>query len=238
MIVYIYTFPNGKRYVGQTTRPLEVRANKGEGYINSPAVYNAIKKYGWDNLIVETFLCASKKEMNELEQYYIRLYKTTDNKYGYNLTIGGDGTPYYDRSEIKKLWNDGMGVADIAEAIGSTGETVRQILISENLYDKEEVQRRKNQRLAIVSGTKLQEYYNTEEHKQERIKNGLKGAKKRSKPVVVYKDKECTQLVGIYESGRQSAKALGIDHSAPSYGLTHNHYSSGYYFYFLDDKPT
>lgn len=30
MIVYIYTFPNGKKYVGQTSRPLEVRANNGE----------------------------------------------------------------------------------------------------------------------------------------------------------------------------------------------------------------
>ena len=50
MIVYIYTFPNGKKYIGQTAQPLEKRAKKGEGYKNSPAVYNAIKKYGWENI--------------------------------------------------------------------------------------------------------------------------------------------------------------------------------------------
>lgn len=236
MIVYIYTFPNGKKYVGQTSRSLKERAKEGNGYINSPAVYNAIKKYGWNNLTVEIFPCDSKEEMNKLEQYYIKLYKTTNNKYGYNLTTGGDGTPHYDRLKIKELWNNGMGITDIAEEIGSRGETVRQILISENLYDKEEVQKRKRQRLSIINGANFQKYYNTEEHKQERIKNGLKGAKARSKPIVVYKDKDCTQLVGIYESGRQCAKILNIDHSSPSYALNHNHYSSGYYFYFLEDK--
>ena len=42
MIVYIYTFPNGKKYVGQTIHTINERAKRGEGYINSPAVYNAI----------------------------------------------------------------------------------------------------------------------------------------------------------------------------------------------------
>ena len=37
MIVYIYTFPNGKKYVGQTSRTLEERARQGDGYVNSPA---------------------------------------------------------------------------------------------------------------------------------------------------------------------------------------------------------
>ena len=29
MIVYIYTFPNGKKYVGQTATSLEQRASRG-----------------------------------------------------------------------------------------------------------------------------------------------------------------------------------------------------------------
>ena len=41
MMVYIYTFPNGKKYVGQTSQTLNQRARNGEGYIESPAVYNA-----------------------------------------------------------------------------------------------------------------------------------------------------------------------------------------------------
>ena len=236
MIVYIYTFPNGKKYVGQTSVSLEQRASRGDGYVNSPAVYNAIHKYGWNNIEIETFPCNSKQEMDELERYYIKLYHTNDNTYGYNLTIGGEGVLRYDRAEVISLWNKGLGVSEIAEQIGSIGETVRQILINEGLYNQEEIHKRKCKRLSDTSGEKLKVYYSIPENHQKRIQNGLKGAKTRSKSVVVYKDKECTQLVGIYESGRQCAKALNIDHSLPSYALNHNHYSSGYYFYFLEDR--
>lgn len=235
MLVYIYTFPNGKKYVGQTTNTLEERAKRGDGYVNSPAVYNAIKKYKWKNLQIETFPCSSKEEMDALEKYYIKLYHTNQKEYGYNLTLGGEGVARYDRTKIHQLWEEGLNISEIAEKMGCIGNTISKILQAEGLYDVEEVDRRRRKRLSVINGSQLQEYYKTEEHKQKRVQNGLKGAKARSKPVIVYKDKECTQLVGIYDSGRQSAKALGIDHSAPSYGLTHNHYSSGYYFYFLDD---
>lgn len=235
MIVYIYTFPNGKKYVGQTTQTLEMRAKQGEGYISSPAVYNAIKKYGWSNLVIETFPCSSKQEMNDLERYYIKLYNTTDNQYGYNLTIGGEGVPRLDRTLICNLWDKGLTIGEIADKMKCTTSSVVNILQSENLYDKLEVKKRTSRKLSETSGEKLKQYYSIPENHQKRIQNGLKGAKTRSKPVVVYKDKERTQLVGIFESGRQCAKALNIDHSLPSYALNHNHYSSGYYFYFLKD---
>lgn len=235
MIVYIYTFPNGKKYVGQTIQTLNNRAKQGEGYINSPAVYNAIKKYGWDNIVIETFSCTSKQEMNELEQHYIKLYNTTNNQYGYNLTVGGEGFPRLDRELICNLWNEGLSIGEIADKVNCLGISVTNILQAENLYDEKEVNTRMRKRLSKTSGEKLKEYYSIPENHQQRIQNGLKGAKTRSKPVVVYKDKECTQLVGIYDSGRQCAKALNIDHSLPSYALRHNHYSSGYYFYFLEE---
>lgn len=236
MIVYIYTFPNNKKYVGQTCQPLEQRARRGEGYINSPAVYSAIKKYGWDNIKIETFSCCSKEQMDYLEKYYIKFYKTYDKQFGYNLTLGGDGSLKYDRKLICELWNQGLPVRDIAKQMGCTGTTVTTILIDEGIYSEEEVRIRKNKAIANSNTVQsLRQYYSTEEHKQERIQNGLKGAKVRSKPVYVFKDKEQKIFVGYFESGRQAAKALGIDHSLPSYALRHNNFSKGYWFFYKED---
>lgn len=48
-IVYRHTSPNGKVYIGITSRKPEQRWKNVNGYKDSPKFYNAIKKYGWDN---------------------------------------------------------------------------------------------------------------------------------------------------------------------------------------------
>lgn len=45
-VVYTYTSPSNKKYIGQTCNPLKVRAANGEGYKTCPKFYQAIKKYG------------------------------------------------------------------------------------------------------------------------------------------------------------------------------------------------
>jgi predicted GIY-YIG superfamily endonuclease len=48
--VYMHTFPDNKVYIGITRQSLSQRWGKdGYGYQKQP-VYNAIKKYGWDNI--------------------------------------------------------------------------------------------------------------------------------------------------------------------------------------------
>ena len=50
----------------------------------------AIQKYGWDNIaheIIETGL--TKKQAEEKERYYIKLYDSTNPEFGYNITYGG-----------------------------------------------------------------------------------------------------------------------------------------------------
>ena len=82
---------NGKKYFGQTCyKNPNQRWRNGNGYIHSSKFYNAIKKYGWDNfehiIIAETL---TLEEANELEERLIRDNKTTDLKYGYNISNGG-----------------------------------------------------------------------------------------------------------------------------------------------------
>lgn len=89
--VYKHTAPSGKVYVGITSQSPRRRWKNGEGYKKCPAFYNAILKYGWDNIKHEIlFDGINEKTAFELEKKYISLYKSTNRKYGYNLSIGGE----------------------------------------------------------------------------------------------------------------------------------------------------
>lgn len=98
-IVYMYTFPNGKRYVGKTKRTLAQRQGaEFKGYRHCTLLWNAIQKYGVENIKQEVLFegDATDIEAAKVEQEYILLFKTNCNRfnnpaYGYNLTDGGDG---------------------------------------------------------------------------------------------------------------------------------------------------
>lgn len=83
--------PNGKVYIGITSRRPKARWVCGNGYIKNEHFYRAIQKYGWENIehiIVEQNL--SKKDAAELEIKLIKEYKSNDYKFGYNMSSGGE----------------------------------------------------------------------------------------------------------------------------------------------------
>jgi group I intron endonuclease len=94
--IYLVTnSANDKKYIGQTTKPIEERwtkhctsARNGSPYY----VHKAIRKYGPDSFTLEKIALAhSKEELDYLESYFIIVYNTTDSRYGYNQTDGGEG---------------------------------------------------------------------------------------------------------------------------------------------------
>lgn len=89
-IVYCHIFPNGKKYVGVTCQRPNQRWRNGEGYKGSKAVYNAIKKYGWENIDHKIVYEDLTKE--EAEKTEIRLIKEWNTMVpnGYNLCSGGN----------------------------------------------------------------------------------------------------------------------------------------------------
>ena len=91
---------NGKVYIGQTTKSLELRViwhNKTGHYF-----HNAIKKYRIENFTWEIIEhCDSREELNEMEFHYIKQYNSFG-KNGYNLTYGGDGCVGHRFSEKEK----------------------------------------------------------------------------------------------------------------------------------------
>ena len=89
--VYVHVCPNGKRYVGVTTKVKpEYRWQGGNGYRYNKHFYSAILKYGWDNIEHEVFEVDSAEEMYRKEVELISFYHSNDPEYGYNNSVGGE----------------------------------------------------------------------------------------------------------------------------------------------------
>lgn len=95
--VYVYTNKiNGKKYVGQTCRTLKERAGKNGRLYNQCKIFSyAIQKYGWDNFEPRiAFDMLTREEANRIERYLIKILRTQDHKYGYNIDAGGSDNTY------------------------------------------------------------------------------------------------------------------------------------------------
>lgn len=92
--VYIHrNIYDGKRYIGITSQLPEHRWRNGSGYKYNPYFWNAISKYGWDSFSHEVIFSGLEEECAKAKEVeLISLYNTTDERFGYNLTAGGDGT--------------------------------------------------------------------------------------------------------------------------------------------------
>lgn len=90
--VYMHTCPNGKVYIGITKQNPKYRWGKnGNKYNNNRHFYNAILKYGWDNIKHE-IVCENltPDEAYTKEQELIVKYKSNKREYGYNNSTGGE----------------------------------------------------------------------------------------------------------------------------------------------------
>lgn len=99
-IIYKYTSPSNKVYIGQTLNEYYRKAmwkNTSHPYAG-PYINNARAKYGYENFKYEVLASIDsddevflRKEVDRLEEYFIELYDSTNPKKGYNITPGGLG---------------------------------------------------------------------------------------------------------------------------------------------------
>lgn len=120
IIAGIYKFTNktnNKVYIGQA---LNLRSRitghvyyYHKDYKENCYFYNAIKFHKIENFEVEILVegCFSKQELNEMEITLIRLFKSNNPIYGYNLTAGGGGSSGVKLSQehIEKLRQANLG---------------------------------------------------------------------------------------------------------------------------------
>ena len=122
--VYKHTCPNGKVYIEITSLDPERRWNKGRGYSRNYHFFNAIIKYGWDN-IQHTILHSNlaQNDAQRIEAQLIAQYHSDDPHYGYNNTVGEE-VSVVKRKAVAQYTKDGELIATFAslrEACQSTG---------------------------------------------------------------------------------------------------------------------
>lgn len=130
-IVYKHTTPSGKIYIGITRRKAEERWLDGRGYKYNKHFYNAIKKYGWDNIKHEILLKdLQEHEAKEMERFFIQLYKSYDHNFGYNKTLGGDANAINVEKQILQYDLNGKFIRrfnTLTEASAMTQTTISKI---------------------------------------------------------------------------------------------------------------
>lgn len=94
---------NDKVYIGITSKKTTCRWRNGKGY-KGQKFDNAIKKYGWDNfehiILYENLL---EQDSYDKEVELIKQYNSRDDKFGYNVSIGGMSIVDYSEEGLEKL---------------------------------------------------------------------------------------------------------------------------------------
>lgn len=149
---YIYkitNITNGKIYIGQTRKTVQQRWNEHISAANSSSnssdynflLHKAIRKYGTNNFIVETIEEVEEEEnLSNREQYWINFHNSCileEDACGYNMTYGGEGRAYINRQRIFELWESGLGSLEISKLMGHDSTSIKNILLTNPIYDKE-----------------------------------------------------------------------------------------------------
>lgn len=134
-LIYKYTSPSGKSYIGQTSRSPKERASDsfGHGYKHCEAFYNAIIKYGglinFTLEIIEDNIPVN--ELDDKERYYISYYNTLAPQ-GYNLSPGGTqvadiSKPVCQYNRKGEFLQEYKSAAEAAKAIGCSFTSISQV---------------------------------------------------------------------------------------------------------------
>ena len=89
--VYMHVCPNGKKYIGITSKEPKKRWGRGgSGYNSNEDFHQDIRKYGWENIQHKILMENVSKETAEYwEERLIAEYGTMNPQKGYNRNSGG-----------------------------------------------------------------------------------------------------------------------------------------------------
>ena len=119
---------NGKIYIGKTEFSIEKRFKEHcqdafRERCEKRPLYAAMRKYGIEHFHIE--LIEETNVPEEREKFWINYYDAY--KYGYNATIGGEGSCLYDHQAILTRLMEHPYPKDIANEFGCCADIVRKI---------------------------------------------------------------------------------------------------------------
>jgi group I intron endonuclease len=186
--VYKHTCPNGKAYIGITCTGVSRRwRNDGKGYSRDSCFYNAIRKYGWDNIKHEVLYDGlSEQDAKQKEMELIAYCNTNNREHGYNLTAGGEGVTGYRHTDEYK-------------------EKLRERLTGNGFWvGRKHTEETRKRMSAAQKGNKNN--LGKTRSEETRAKLGLS----HGKPVIKIYDGE---EIARYRSAREAAREMGVDSS-------------------------
>lgn len=215
--VYKHIFPSGKVYIGLTCQKPEKRWANGRGYKNCHLIFNAIKKYGWENVkheIIKTNLTKSEAERLEIE--LIKEFHSNDKKHGYNIENGGNCTGTHSESTKRKISkaNKGKIVSEETRKKLSVANTGNFVGEKNPFYGKHHSEKVKKEHSLFMRGNK----YNKGNHhtesfrymKSKQMHEKYKdGGNPRCKKVAFTNGEKTT----IYYSLREAARQFNVNPS-------------------------
>ena len=126
--VYEHITPNGKRYIGITSKRPEVRWQNGKGYKSNEYFDNAIMKYGWENIehkIIKTTL--TKEEAEQMERELIAKFQSNARDHGYNITSGGECIGKHSEESKRKMSEKLKGHPSPRKGVHLSDETKKKL---------------------------------------------------------------------------------------------------------------
>lgn len=193
--VYKHIFPNNKVYIGITTKTnLKERWRGGSGYSHNNLMKKAIQKYGWGNIKHEIlYEQLEEKEAKQKEIELIKKYNSTNNKYGYNLSNGGEGANGYKHTQeqIKRANQNKKKHIYTIEERNKISERNKKIWANENYKLKMK---------KIFENRKPKKHYKMSLEGKENIRKTRK-----------IKYIKCIETGEVYSGTRDISKKLNID---------------------------
>lgn len=221
--VYKHTTPNGKVYIGMTKQNPKKRFANGKGYKFNSYFSNAISKYGWENIRHEILhFGIGKEEAELLEKKYIRDFNSTNPKYGYNLTLGGESGPKVTDRAKAEISNKLKAYYSVEENRKKNSEAHKGLHHSEATKKKMSVSQKKRMTDEVKEAQRLRmlgkKFPNRKGHKQpEESKRKISEANKgiaRNKDGRPPRPVMCIETGEIYKSSRAAGNALNKDSSS------------------------